>query len=183
VDVRLVAATSRDLLQMAAERKFRTDLYYRLNVFPIRLPPLRERSEDIPSLVCHFVDKYAAQMNKQIERVPADVMAFFILYHWPGNIRELQNFIERSVIMSPGKVLCPPLSELEQSNRADPAANNGLPKTTTLAECEREHIVQTLRTTHGVVGGPNGAATILGLKRTTLLYKMDKLGIGRKETP
>jgi formate hydrogenlyase transcriptional activator len=182
VNVRLVAATSRDLAQMVSDGRFRRDLYYRLNVFPIRLPPLRERSGDIPILVRYFVDKFAHQMKKDIEIVPPDVMGSLRRYHWPGNIRELQNIIERAVILTPGKILHLPLTELEHSNGHAVAAVSCAPlKSGTLEECEREYILQALVRTRWLVGGPNGAATILGVKRTTLIGKMQKLGILRTE--
>jgi formate hydrogenlyase transcriptional activator len=181
VNVRLVVASSRDLSQMVADRQFRSDLYYRLNVFPIRVPPLRERLEDIPLLVRHFVDNYARQMDKQIDNVSLDAMGSLRRYHWPGNIRELQNFIERAVILSSGKVLTPPLDDLDHSSHCHATAATGVPfKAGTLEECEREHILQTLNTTRWVVGGPDGAAALLGVKRTTLISKMQKLGIVRR---
>jgi formate hydrogenlyase transcriptional activator len=182
VNVRLVAATSRNLAQMVADRQFRNDLYYRLNVFPIRMPALRERIEDIPLLVRHFVNKYAGQMNKQIECVPPGVLNAFKNHSWPGNIRELENFIERSVILSSGNVLSPPMNELEQPLRPPPyrAATGEPSRTATLEECERDHILGALKETRWLVGGPNGAAARLGVKRTTLIWKMKKLGISRK---
>jgi formate hydrogenlyase transcriptional activator len=148
------------------------DLYYRLNVFPITLPPLRERAGDIPLLVYHFLRAFAGRQAKSIEHVPDDVMAAIMRYYWPGNIRELQNFIERSVILTRGAELQAPIEEL--SNLGTP---NGL--LGTLADAERAHIVAALRQTNGVVGGPKGAATKLGLKRTTLLAKMRNLGISK----
>jgi formate hydrogenlyase transcriptional activator len=182
-NVRLVAATSRNLAQMVADRQFRNDLYYRLNVFPIRMPALRERLEDIPLLVQHFVNKYAGQMHKEIDSVAPGVMDSFKNYNWPGNIRELENYIERSVILSPGNVLRPPMTELEQPPRPP---SNSIPgeqsKSTTLEECEREHILRALNETRWLVGGPSGAATRLGVKRTTLIWKMKKLGIKRKRS-
>jgi formate hydrogenlyase transcriptional activator len=170
-DVRLVAATNRNLEQMVADKQFRSDLYYRLNIFPVNLPPLRERAEDVPALVRHFVGKYAREMNKKIETIPDDAMQAIARYSWPGNIRELQNFIERAVILSPGKVLHAPLGELERAAAALPA------NLTTLEDAERSHILKALSESNGVVGGRNGAAQRLGLKRTTLIYKMQKLGI------
>jgi formate hydrogenlyase transcriptional activator len=174
VDVRVVAATNQDLWKMVQERRFRADLYYRLNVFPIALPPLRERSEDIPRLVDHFVRKFAWSMNKEIDHVPEEVMEVLRNYDWPGNIRELQNVMERAVILSPGRVLRLQLGELKRIAQVEksPAANR------TLAEAERDHIVRTLKEADGVVGGRQGAAARLGLARTTLLYRMRKLGIG-----
>ncbi len=171
VDVRLVAATNRDLAQMAAEKQFREDLYFRLNVFPIRIPPLRERAGDIPLLVRHYVEKYTQRMNKQIETIPEEAMAALCRYSWPGNIRELQNFIERAVILTQERVLHVQINELQQSS---PIASTTV---STLEGVERERILQTLRETDGVVGGQHGAAARLGLKRTTLLSKMQKLNI------
>ena len=169
VDVRLVAATNRNLAQMVGEGLFRRDLYYRLNVFPILIPPLRERSKDIPLLVRYFVQKYARQMDRRIETLSADDLDALTRYHWPGNVRELENLIERAVILSPGPELCLPVAELKQPSEVPPSV--------TLQAAEREHIVRVLRETNGVVGGPRGAAAQLGLKRTTLQSKMWKLGI------
>jgi len=182
VDVRVVAATSRDLPQMAAKREFRSDLYYRLNVFPVRLPALRERRADIALLVRHFVDMCAKRMNKRVERVPQEAMRDLLNYPWPGNVRELQNFIERSVILSPGKVLQPPLGELKQ--RADPldaCSQDAEPKSRTLKDAEHEQILRALAEANWVIGGPKGAAARLGLQRTTLFYKMKRLGISRAQ--
>ena len=173
VDVRLVAATNRDLEQMVENKQFREDLYFRLNVFPIRLSPLRERAEDIPVLVRHFVDKYARRMNKRIETIPDEVMQWLQRYTWPGNIRELQNFIERSVILSTDRLLRTPLSELRNKVEQLEAAGE------TLDQAEREHILKVLEQSKWVIGGPRGAALRLGLKRTTLLSKMQRLGISR----
>jgi formate hydrogenlyase transcriptional activator len=170
VNVRLVAATNRDLEKMIANREFRSDLYYRLNVFPIRIPPLRERPEDIPLLVRYFVQKYARRMEKQIESIPAAAMKKFAAWHWPGNIRELENFIERSVILTHGSALQVPIGELGSNDKTTPlesAPANG----------EREKILQILKETNGRVAGPNGAAARLNLKRTTLISRMKKLGI------
>ena len=183
VNVRVVAATSGNLSQMVADRQFRSDLYYRLSVFPVRLPPLRERSEDIPMLVSHFVNKFACQMNKQIETVSPEVMDYLSHYHWPGNIRQLENFIERSVILSSGKVLHAPAAELEPPHRPVASPTGGSTTTATLEECEREHILLTLSETHWVVGGLRGAAARLGVKRTTLIGKMEKLGLTREARP
>jgi formate hydrogenlyase transcriptional activator len=169
VDVRLVAATNRNLAQMVEEGLFRRDLYYRLNVFPILIPPLRERSEDIRLLVPYFVQKYARQMDRRIETISAEEMDALTRYHWPGNVRELENLIERAVILSPGPELRVPVAELKQPSEA---LSNF-----TLHAAEREHIIRVLRETNWVVGGPHGAATRLGLKRTTLQSKMRKLGI------
>lgn len=173
VDVRVVAATNRDLAQLCAEGKFREDLYYRLNVFPIEIPPLRERPEDIPPLAKHFVEVIAARMHKHVDSIPAEAMEALINYHWPGNVRELRNFIERSVILAKGAVLRPPLNDLKPK-RTQPRA---VPRQGTLQEIEREHILQVLRASNWVIGGPNGAAVRLGLKRTTLAYRIQKLGI------
>jgi formate hydrogenlyase transcriptional activator len=179
VNVRVVAATSRNLTQMVADREFRSDLYYRLNVFPVRLPALRERPEDIALLVRHFVDLCAKRMNKQVEHIPAEAMESLLNHPWPGNVRELQNFIERAVILSPGKILRAPLDELKQSAGADVLDQGAIPKATTLKDAEREHILQALAETNWVVGGPKGAGARLGLQRTTLISKMQKLGISR----
>jgi len=175
VDVRVVAATNSDLAQMVAEKKFRSDLYYRFNVFPISLPPLRERPEDIPLLVNFFTNKFAQQMKKSIERIPTEAMAALTAYNWPGNIRELQNLIERAVILTRGSVLEIPLVELKQSARAAANGTNGV----TLEAVEREHILRVLGDSKWVVGGPTGAAARLGLNRTTLNNRMRKLGITR----
>ncbi|HYL79752.1 MAG TPA: sigma 54-interacting transcriptional regulator, partial [Candidatus Acidoferrum sp.] len=174
VDVRLVAATNRDLAQMIADRQFRDDLYYRLNVFPIRVPPLRERREDIPCLVRHFVSLYARRMNKRIDSISPGDMEAFAQYPWPGNVRELQNFVERAVILSSGRVLHLPLNDLPQTVERPPAPD------TTMRRVEREHILRALQATNWVVGGPKGAAAYLGLKRTTLLARMERLGILRR---
>jgi formate hydrogenlyase transcriptional activator len=173
VDVRLVAATNRDLADMVKRNEFRSDLYYRLNVFPIMLPPLRQRREDIPLLVAHFVDLFGRRMGKQIEHIPAETLSALSLYDWPGNIRELQNFIQRSVILSFGTVLRPPLQELKKF------PTTATPEAITLEEAERDHICKTLQTTRWVVAGPDGAAARLGIKRSTLYFRMQKLGISR----
>ena len=177
-DVRVVAATNRDLAQMVAEKQFREDLYFRLNVFPIQIPPLRDRVEDIPPLVRHYVDTYAQRTNKQIETIPEEAMAELCRYSWPGNVRELQNFIERAVILTSGKVLWMQTSDLELYAPIASATPEAL------EDVEREHILQMLRQTGGVVGGRHGAALRLGLKRTTLVSRMQKLGItpDRKRT-
>ena len=177
VDVRIVAATNQNLEQMVAERRFRADLYYRLNVFPILLPALRHRTEDIPLLVHHFVRRFADSMNKTIEDVPQQVMEALRLHDWPGNIRELQNFIERAVVLTEGRLLRPRLAEL---SRTAPAAATNNPGGT-LAEMERVYITETLQRTNWVVGGPAGAAAKLGLPRTTLIARMRKLGISRSK--
>jgi len=173
VDVRLVAATNRNLAEMVKRNEFRSDLYYRLNVFPIPLPPLRERREDIPALVSHFVELYGRRMGKHIEHISPDTMSALISYLWPGNIRELQNFIERSVIVTSGNVLHPPLTSL---NSAAAVESIGA---ITLEDAERDHILKTLEQTRWVVSGPNGAAARLGIKRSTLYFRMQKLGISR----
>ncbi|HEY6293142.1 MAG TPA: sigma 54-interacting transcriptional regulator [Terriglobia bacterium] len=175
VDVRLVAATNRDLPQMVKDREFRSDLYYRLRVFPVRAAPLRERSGDVPILVHHFVQKHARRMNKRIETIPSEAMAALERWHWPGNVRELENLIERAVILSPGPVLRVPLSELAVAEEPETSSA----QLSTLEATEREHILRVLRDTKGVIAGPKGAAARLGLKRTTLNSKMRKLGIGR----
>jgi formate hydrogenlyase transcriptional activator len=182
VDVRVVAATSRDLPEMTAKREFRSDLYYRLNVFPVRLPALRERREDIALLVRNFVDVCSKRMNKRVEQVHREAMQEFLNYPWPGNVRELQNFIERSVILSPGKVLQPPLGELKQPGDClDACGQNAEPKIRTLKDAEHEQILQALAETNWVIGGPKGAAARLGLQRTTLFYKMKRFGISRAQ--
>jgi len=182
VDVRVVAATSRELPQMVANREFRSDLYYRLNVFPVRLPALRERPEDIALLVRHFVDLCARRMKKHVERVPKEAMECLLTHPWPGNVRELQNFIERAVILSPGKVLRAPLAELKQSGDGlDASGQSAASKATTLKDAEREHILQALAETGWMIGSPKGAAARLGLPRTTLIYKMRRLGISRAQ--
>jgi formate hydrogenlyase transcriptional activator len=176
VDVRLVAATNRDLGQMAADGHFRSDLFYRLNVFPVMLPPLRERRDDIPRLVRHFAQKVARRMGRRIETIPAEFMDALVQYPWPGNIRELENVIERAVILSPGSTLIINVSELRSTPaRPDTGANTVL----TLDDAEREHILVALRESRWVLGGPNGAAARLAMKRTTLQSKMKKLGISR----
>src|SRR6202522_4069132 len=167
VDVRIVAATNQDLHQMVRERRFRADLYYRLNVFPIALPPLRDRSEDIPLLVHHFVSKLARRLNKDLKHIPSEAMEVLQLHDWPGNVRELQNFIERAMILSPGPEFRLPPDELKRLVKRDtPSAIR------TLAHAERDHILHVLREVSGVVGGRDGAAARLGVPRTTLLYRM-----------
>jgi formate hydrogenlyase transcriptional activator len=177
VDVRVVAATNTDLAELVAEKKFRNDLYYRLNVFPINVPPLRERPEDIPLLVHFFANRFAQQMKKHIESVPKETMAALVSYNWPGNIRELQNLVERGVILSRGSSLEIPLTELKRSTRSNAAANTS----TTLESVERDHILRVLSETRWVIGGPGGAAARLGMNRTTLNHRMRKLGISRPQ--
>jgi formate hydrogenlyase transcriptional activator len=177
VDVRVVAATNADLAKLVADKKFRNDLYYRLNVFPITLPPLRERTDDIPLLVHFFAQKFAQRMKKPIERIPTETVTALTRYRWPGNIRELQNLIERAVILSRGTVLEVPLGELKQNGEA--TEHSGTNGTSALEAVEREHILRVLRETNWVIGGPAGAAARLGLPRTTLNHKMQKLGISR----
>jgi formate hydrogenlyase transcriptional activator len=180
VNVRLVAATNRDLAQMVAEGRFRSDLYYRLNVFPLTLPPLRERPDDIPRLVRHFTQRFARRMGRQIETIPSEVMDSLVHYPWPGNVRELQNIIERAVILSRGPVLQVPRTDLQSvTPQATTPANEGA--SATLADAEREHIVRVLRDTSWVLGGPKGAAARLGMKRSTLQWKMKKLGLSRPD--
>jgi formate hydrogenlyase transcriptional activator len=173
VDVRMVAATNRNLMEMANRGEFRSDLYYRLNVFPVLLPPLRERREDIPALVSHFVEIYGRRMSRLIEHIPATTMSALTAYQWPGNIRELQNLIERAVILSDDGVLPNPLPAGATSGVSASAA------ATTLKDSERILILRTLESVGWVIGGPKGAASKLGLKRTTLIHKMQKLGISR----
>ena len=175
VDVRLIAATHRDLAAMVKQATFREDLYYRLKVFPINVPALRQRVEDIPKLVRHFTELYARRMNRRIDTIPSEAMDAFVRYRWPGNVRELQNFIERAVILSPHTVLRAPISELEPFSA--PTKSN--PPMTGLEELERDHIVRVLQASNWVVGGRNGAAERLGMKRTSLTYKMRKLRIAR----
>lgn len=175
VDVRIVAATNRDLEQSVSEKEFRSDLFYRLNVFPLRMPALRERSRDIPLLVRYFVQTFARRMNKQIETITTETMNALIAWDWPGNVRELENFIERSVILSAGTLLNAPLAELRHGRSHHNGSNH------TLADLEREHIIRTLQETGGVIAGMNGAAVRLGLKRTTLQSRIQKMGIDREE--
>jgi formate hydrogenlyase transcriptional activator len=174
-DARVIAATNRDLEECVKERAFRADLYYRLNVFPIYVPPLRDRSEDIPLLVRHFAQRYARRMNRAIDTIPSETMEALVHHQWPGNIRELQNLIERSVILSKGPVLQVPLTGLNSSNGASPDGA----RRRTLEEAEREHILATLKETKWLVSGPRGAAARLGMNRSTLQFRMRKLGILR----
>ncbi len=174
VNVRVISATNRNLAQLVENREFRSDLYYRLNVFPITMPPLRERAEDIPALVRHFAQKFALRMKKRIETIPAEAMKVLQQYAWPGNVRELENFIERAVILTQGPDLSVPITELKRTqNHTNQSA------ATTLEEAEREHILKALHDTGWVIGGSSGAAARLGMKRTTLQSKMQKLGISR----
>jgi formate hydrogenlyase transcriptional activator len=189
VDVRVVAATNSDLSKLVAERAFRSDLYYRLNVFPIQIPALRERPEDIPLLVRYFVQRFSRSLNKEVEYIPADAMDALSNYSWPGNIRELENLLERAVLLSPGKELRVPLSELKSATLAAPAGADSSSSFTsltspaspvsTLEEAERQHILRALKQTQWRIAGPKGAAVLLGMKRTTLQARMRKLGIRR----
>ena len=189
VDVRVVAATNADLGRLVADKSFRSDLFYRLNVFPIQIPALRERREDIPLLVRYFVQKFSQRFNKTVLYVPADAMDALTNYAWPGNVRELENLLERAVLLSPGKELRVPLAELKSTlsaaNGESPAAEftdtpvTSATQVATLEEAERQHILRALRQTHWRVAGPRGAATLLGIKRTTLQARMRKLGIRR----
>jgi len=175
VDVRVIAASNRNLAESVAERQFRSDLFYRLNVFPIRVPALRERPKDIPLLVRYFVQKFAGRMNRQIETIPTETMNALMGWEWPGNVRELENFIERSVILSEGHVLRAPLAELRPDYESNARSE------VTLEKVEREHIIRVLREAGGVVAGPRGAAARLGMKRTTLQSRMRKMGIIRSD--
>ena len=177
VDVRFVAATHRDLESMIVENRFRSDLFYRLNVFPIEVPALRDRPDDIPLLARHFVQEFSQRMNKTIESIPAEVMEALTRYTWPGNIRELQNLVERAVILSPGSVLQVPLQCLRNPVAHGPDKG----RSRNLADAEREHILETLKESEWVLSGPNGAATRLGINRSTLQFRMRKLGIVRPE--
>ncbi len=196
VDVRVVAATNGDLAQLVAERKFRSDLYYRLNVFPILVPPLRERREDVPLLVRYFVQTFSRRQNKTVEYIPADVMDALVNYSWPGNIRELENLIERAVLLSPGKELRVPIGELKAASAAFFAAAGASDQSSysitlapgpdasatpiaTLEDADRQHILRALRQTKWRIAGPGGAASLLGMKRTTLQARIRKLGIKR----
>jgi formate hydrogenlyase transcriptional activator len=175
-DARLIAATNRDLAAEVREQRFRADLFYRLNVFPVHVPPLRERSEDIPLLVRHFAQEFSRRMNKGIDTIPSETLKALVRYQWPGNIRELQNVIERAVILSTGPVLKVPLSELKQ---LAVNGNGGSGRQDTLEEAERKHILRALEDSNWVLAGPHGAAARLGMKRSTLQYRMAKLGIAR----
>jgi formate hydrogenlyase transcriptional activator len=186
VDVRILAATNRDVSKAVATHEFRSDLYYRLHVFPIRLPALRQRAEDIPILVHYFVQKFALRMNKRIESIPSETMRALEQWQWPGNIRELENFMERSVILTDGPSLRVPVDELgaifeQQRSEAHLGATASISSRGTLEELERQYIVQVLRQSGGVVSGSHGAAARLGMKRTTLQSKMQRLAIRREE--
>jgi formate hydrogenlyase transcriptional activator len=174
VNIRLIAATNRDLAQMVSQKDFRSDLYYRLNVFPIHMPPLTERRTDVPKLVRHFVQKFARKMNKQIETIPTATMTALVSWEWPGNVRELENLMERSVILSEGRVLNVPMAELAGTHSI--AESDG-----TLESLERQYIIRVLRETSGVIAGPHGAAMRLGMKRTTLQSRILKMRISREE--
>jgi formate hydrogenlyase transcriptional activator len=175
-DFRLVVATNQDLRQRVSENRFRMDLYYRLNVFPITIPPLRERREDIPMLVRYFVQEYAKRMGKQIQAIPTETMEALVNYSWPGNVRELRNIIERSVILTTGKRLYVPKEELKEPTQLPE------PSVARMEDAERRHILEALNATNWVISGPKGAAALLGLKRSTLQSRMEKLGIRRART-
>jgi formate hydrogenlyase transcriptional activator len=175
VDVRLIAATHRDLAAMVKQGTFREDLYYRFKVFPIPVPALRQRTEDIPKLVWHFIGLYARRMNRRLDEVTPQTMDALVRYQWPGNVRELQNFIERAVILSPHSILRAPTSELEPFS----AHTGTIVPMTGLHEVEREHILKALEASNWAIGGRNGAAERLGMKRTSLVYRMRKLRISR----
>jgi formate hydrogenlyase transcriptional activator len=192
-DARLIAATNRDLASMVEEQKFRSDLFYRLNVFPVRVPSLRERPDDIPLLVRHFAEQCARRMNKKIETISTETLKQLRQYHWPGNIRELQNVIERAVILSTSPVLNVPLSEIQLRPAPATVDANGNPDRkpespagkdirNVLEETERKHILSVLSQTNWVVAGPNGAAVRLGMKRSTLQLRMRRLGLSRENS-
>jgi formate hydrogenlyase transcriptional activator len=183
-DVRLIAATNRDLAAMVEDQKFRSDLFFRLNVFPVQVPALRERPEDIPLLIRHFAEEFSRRMNKTIESIPSGTMKALCQYRWPGNIRELQNVIERAVILSSGPTLKVPIAELQSRTMTEPTRENAstrstkrMPVRSILADVDRNQIIRALKEAGGRVGGPDGAAASLGLKRTTFITRMKKLGI------
>jgi formate hydrogenlyase transcriptional activator len=176
VNVRIVAATNRDLAALAEQKEFRADLFYRLSVFPISLPPLRERRTDIPGLVRHFVAKFSERMHKNVDQIPEETMQAIVAYDWPGNIRQLQNFVEHGVIVSPGPVFRPVLGQLRGSSTSTSAPQPARAGKT-LEDAMREHILETLKETQWVIGGKNGAAARLGLARTTLIAKLRRLGL------
>jgi len=185
-DARLIAATNRDLETMVSEQKFRSDLFFRLNVFPVHVPPLRERQGDIPLLVRHFTQQFSRRMNRMIETIPSAAMDALGRYHWPGNIRELQNVIERAVIISAGPALSVDVADLKFSKVSHSEERAAAPNSTTngalhnlLEETERQQILQTLKQCNWVVAGPNGAAARLGMNRSTLQVRMRRLGISR----
>jgi formate hydrogenlyase transcriptional activator len=178
----VICATHRNLIEMTEERQFRTDLFYRLSVFPIELPALRERPEDIPLLVHHFAMDYADRMQKPIAAVSEEFMRALARHSWPGNVRELQNFIERSVILATGPVLTGSAAELSHTAH-DGSSSPKVSAPVTLEQAERSHILQTIQQTEGVIGGPNGAAARLGLPRTTLIAKMKRLGMNSFQRP
>jgi transcriptional regulator with GAF, ATPase, and Fis domain len=181
-DVRVIAATNRDLAQMVKDGLFRRDLFYRLSVIPITIPPLRERKEDIPMLLHYFVQKHSQRTGHHVKNIPPEVMQALVNWRWPGNVREMENLIERAVILSTGSDLRVPLADLRADNAAQEGAESSpAPPGATLESVEREHILQVLRETKGVIGGPGGAAVRLGLKRTTLNFKLRKLGITRED--
>jgi formate hydrogenlyase transcriptional activator len=182
-DVRVVAATNRKLSEMVTERQFRADLYYRLNVFPIELSPLRDRREDIPPLVHHFVQQFSRRMNKNIDIIPPASMEALMRCQWPGNVRELQNMIERAVILSDGPVLVLPARELQSSCTVATDNHSDGNLRTTLDEVERQRILTALKSANSKVSGPHGAAALLGIKRTTLLSRMQRLGISVSRKP
>jgi formate hydrogenlyase transcriptional activator len=179
LNLRLIAATNRDLAKSMAEHEFRTDLFYRLSVFPIRVPPLRDRRDDIPLLVRYFVRKFATRMERHIETIPKETMKMLTSWPWPGNIRELENLMERSVILSDSNALRVPLSEMQTPGQPGSPAASGPDQS--LDNAEREHILRVLRETRGILSGPDGAARRLGLKRTTLQSKMQRLKITRQD--
>ena len=178
MNVRLIAATNRDLARMVEQQRFRDDLYYRLNVFPIHVPALRERPEDIPALVRYFVHRLARPMNRQVEVIPSETMEALRVYHWPGNVRELGNLIERAMILSPGRTLEVPLDVLERRRSTGLAGQNGGP---TFRALERSHVLRALEDAHWVIGGRRGAAVRLGMKRTTLQSMIKRLGIAKPD--